>query len=94
MGKVRTTFIKDACERLLQIYPDDVTKDFEMNKVFVMDRTDITSKLIRNKVAGYLVTLKKKQGKIIIPPKMDRKPVRKKNKKGKKGKNNRTKKWR
>jgi len=41
----------------LQNYPEDFTVDFETNKRLVEQYTDITSKKVRNRVAGYLVRL-------------------------------------
>ncbi|RLE87461.1 MAG: 30S ribosomal protein S17e [Thermoprotei archaeon] len=59
MGKVRPAFIKRTARRLLEKYPDAFTTDFEHNKRMVMQLTDITSKRVRNRVAGYVTRLVK-----------------------------------
>ena len=59
MGNIRTTFIKNLSEELVNKYPDDLTSDFEKNKEFL--RKVIESKSIRNKIAGYVVKLKKRK---------------------------------
>lgn len=59
MGSIRPRFIKNACKILLQYYSDEFTADFETNKRLVEQFTDIKSKKVRNRVAGYVVTLVK-----------------------------------
>jgi len=43
--------------------------DFESNKKLVQEITDVKYNNIRNRIAGYLVVLKKKEGRLILPPK-------------------------
>ncbi|MHA2380178.1 MAG: 30S ribosomal protein S17e [Candidatus Thorarchaeota archaeon] len=57
MGSVRPGFIKNAARSLMQLYPDAFTDDFESNKRLVEQLTDIETKKVRNRVAGYLVRL-------------------------------------
>ncbi|NHJ12780.1 MAG: 30S ribosomal protein S17e [Candidatus Thorarchaeota archaeon] len=59
MGSIRPKYIKNAAKRLLQLYPDSFTTDFETNKRLVEQFTDVESKKVRNRIAGYLVTLVK-----------------------------------
>ncbi len=59
MGSVRPGFIKNAARSLIQLYPDTFTDDFETNKRLVEQLTDIETKKVRNRVAGYLVRLVK-----------------------------------
>lgn len=59
MGKVRPAYIKRTARKLLEIYPDKFTDDFETNKRLVQELTDITSKTVRNRVAGYITRLVK-----------------------------------
>jgi small subunit ribosomal protein S17e len=54
MGRIKQTYLKRVAERLLREYPDGFTTDFQKNKARVGAYTDITSKTIRNKIAGYL----------------------------------------
>jgi len=57
LGSVRPGFIKNAARSLMQLYPDTFTDDFETNKRLVEQLTDIETKKVRNRVAGYLVRL-------------------------------------
>ena len=54
MGNIRQTNIKRITFRLLENYTDVFTKDFETNKILVTKYTTIESKVIRNRVAGYV----------------------------------------
>jgi small subunit ribosomal protein S17e len=54
MGNIRQTNIKRITFRLLEDYGDVFTKDFETNKILVAKYTTIESKVIRNRVAGYV----------------------------------------
>ena len=60
MGRIKQTYLKRVAEKLQTEYPGDFTADFADNKRKVGAYTDITSKSIRNKIAGYL-TKKVKQ---------------------------------
>ena len=57
MGSIRPSFIKGAARTLLQYYSDEFTDDFETNKRLVEQYSDIQSKKVRNRVAGYVVRL-------------------------------------
>lgn len=57
LGSVRPRYIKNAAKTLLQLYPDTFTEDFESNKRLVEQLTDTKTKKVRNRIAGYLVTL-------------------------------------
>jgi len=59
MGKVRPGFIKRLARKLLETYPDKFTADFETNKKLVAELTNIQSKRVRNRVAGYITRLVK-----------------------------------
>jgi small subunit ribosomal protein S17e len=54
MGNIRQTNIKRITFRLLEDYGDVFTKDFDTNKILVTKHTTIESKVIRNRVAGYI----------------------------------------
>ncbi len=45
----------------MQYYPDDFTDDFETNKRLVEQYTDVQTKTVRNRIAGYLVRLVKQE---------------------------------
>ncbi|MBD3407098.1 MAG: 30S ribosomal protein S17e [Candidatus Lokiarchaeota archaeon] len=57
MGSIRPGYIKIAAKTLFQWYPDEFTVDFETNKRLVEQYTDVKSKIVRNRLAGYLVRL-------------------------------------
>ncbi len=57
MGSIRPRYIKNAAKNLLALYPDTFTDDFESNKRLVEQFTDVQSKKVRNRIAGYLVRL-------------------------------------
>ncbi|MEA3324942.1 MAG: 30S ribosomal protein S17e [Euryarchaeota archaeon] len=55
MGNIRPTYIKKIAKELIETRGYAFGTDFDDNKVQVAKHTDITSKTIRNKVAGYIV---------------------------------------
>ncbi|MBT8171440.1 30S ribosomal protein S17e [Candidatus Bathyarchaeota archaeon] len=57
MGKVRTEQVKRIARELLEKYPTKFTADFQNNKQYVNDYTNISSKKLRNRVAGYTARL-------------------------------------
>lgn len=54
MGNIRPTFIKRSAIEILKMYGDQFTDDFEENKQVLKKVSDIESKSLRNKVAGYI----------------------------------------
>mgnify|MGYP001773059420 CR=1 FL=1 len=60
MGRVRPRYIKSLARRLLEVYPDKFTDDFESNKRMVSELADIPSKPVRNKVAGEITRIMKR----------------------------------
>lgn len=67
MGKIRQGFIKRVARELFNKYPNEFTRDFEHNKKKVEELTNVTSKKIRNRIAGYITKLvrMKEEGKIL-----------------------------
>jgi len=65
-GKVRTELEKRIAQELVERFPDKFTTDFETNKKLVESLTNISSKKLRNRVAGYITQLQnqKKQNKL------------------------------
>ena len=57
MGKVRTEQVKRIARELLDKYPSKFSTDFEKNKKLVNEYTNISSKKLRNRVAGYTARL-------------------------------------
>ena len=58
MGNIRTKDIKKASHELIKMYPDRFNKEFENNKNIVRELKLIDSKIVRNKVAGYITRIK------------------------------------
>ena len=54
LGNVKPAFIKRIALELIQKFPDEFTDDFEKNKMLVQELTTISTKNMRNRVAGYI----------------------------------------
>jgi len=54
MGTVKPAYIKVIARELLRKYPDAFTGSFDENKERVAELTNITSKGVRNRIAGYI----------------------------------------
>jgi len=67
MGNIKQTFIKRVARELFDRYPNEFTRDFEHNKKKVEELTNVTSKTIRNRIAGYITRLvrMKEEGKML-----------------------------
>ncbi|MGQ9543876.1 MAG: 30S ribosomal protein S17e [Candidatus Bathyarchaeia archaeon] len=59
MGKVRPYLIKKIAEDFMRLHQDKVTTDFEVNKQLVKQYLDARTKRMRNRIAGYLTSLKR-----------------------------------
>jgi len=60
MGNIRSTQIKTLSDRLIEIYPDRFSVDFNKNKGVVDEFLKLESKSQRNKIAGFIThTLEK-----------------------------------
>lgn len=57
LGKVRIGKVKSVSGELVSKYGDVFTTDFEANKKLVYQYTDITSKHLDNRIAGYVTRL-------------------------------------
>ncbi|MFP4218401.1 MAG: 30S ribosomal protein S17e [Salinarchaeum sp.] len=58
---IKPGYIKKTGQVLLERYPDAFSTDFEHNKEAVETLTNITSKNVRNKIAGYIARKKRTQ---------------------------------
>lgn len=54
MGKARIVKTQRIADMLLEKYADKFTMDFEENKKLVTELISVSSKQLRNKVAGHL----------------------------------------
>lgn len=57
MGKVRTEKIKSTAHELVKRFPSKFTANFENNKESVEALTQVSSKKLRNRIAGYITRL-------------------------------------
>ncbi|MHC1610773.1 MAG: 30S ribosomal protein S17e [Candidatus Methanospirareceae archaeon] len=53
MGTIKPTYIKTLAKQLLKEVPD-FTDDFNHNKKIVEEYTNVESKGVRNRIAGYI----------------------------------------
>lgn len=59
MGNIRQIHIKNVANELLEKYPEDfIAGNFQHNKQKVAELTSVKSKLLRNRIAGYVSRLK------------------------------------
>lgn len=59
MGKVRTERVKRIAKELVERFPKRFGEDFDFNKKAVEALTDVSSRKLRNRIAGYITHLKK-----------------------------------
>jgi len=59
MGRIKTTYIKRKSEEIFKKNNAKFTSDFNKNKKILSELVDISSKQLRNKIAGYIVHLVK-----------------------------------
>jgi len=57
LGRVRSHIIKNIAKDLMARFPNKFTNDFSSNKQLVEDLTDVASKKLKNRIAGYLTRL-------------------------------------
>jgi small subunit ribosomal protein S17e len=61
MGNIKPTYIKSVAEQLLREIPDEFGHDWEENKIKITENTNIKSKGVRNRVAGYITRKKRRE---------------------------------
>ena len=59
MGRIKTMLIKRTTKEIMAKYNDDFIVDFEQNKRVLDAKMKISSKKMRNVIAGYATRLKK-----------------------------------
>jgi len=60
MGRIKTSFVKHVSRDLMEKHAELFTQHFEQNKKILAELIDFESKRMRNIVAGYITTLKKR----------------------------------
>ena len=61
MGNVRPTYIKRVAIELIEKYRDRFTADFDHNKALVAELTDVSTIVMRNRIAGYATRYRKRE---------------------------------
>ena len=61
MGNIRTGFVKRVAKELVENNPGKFTLDFEKNKKLVEELSTVSTKHLRNKIAGYITRLMRQQ---------------------------------
>jgi len=61
MGRIKQTYLKRIANELLEKYKEDFGKDFQKNKEMVQELSTVKSKSIRNKIAGYITKVMKRE---------------------------------
>ena len=61
MGNIRPSFVKIWALRLIELYPDQFTDDFDANKHLVSEFSDVDNKRMRNWIAGYITRYKQRR---------------------------------
>ena len=51
---IKPAYVKKTATMLMERYPDAFSTDFEHNKELVAELTNIESKSVRNRIAGYV----------------------------------------
>ena len=61
MGNIRPTYIKRVAIELVKEHPEEFTADFEHNKKKVSELSDVSSILMRNRIAGYITRYRQRE---------------------------------
>jgi small subunit ribosomal protein S17e len=61
LGNIRPTYIKRVAVELVRLYPNEFTADFEHNKKKVSELTDVSTIMMRNRIAGYVTRYRQRQ---------------------------------
>jgi small subunit ribosomal protein S17e len=60
---IKPAYVKKTAKMLLERYPDAFSTDFKHNKELVDELTNIESKSVRNRIAGYVTRKQAGSGK-------------------------------
>lgn len=61
MGNVRPNYIKRLAKKLVEEMPDAFSEDFDVNKEVIGQYTNLKSKVMRNRIAGYIAKMKEQK---------------------------------
>lgn len=62
MGRIKTKLVKGVTHKLMEAHGENFNSDFNDNKKKVSELSDVSSKKIRNVIAGYITRMKKRGG--------------------------------
>lgn len=51
---IKPAYVKKTARLLMERYPEAFSEDFEQNKELVSELTNVESKNVRNRIAGYV----------------------------------------
>jgi small subunit ribosomal protein S17e len=57
MGNIRTSHVKRISRELIETHQGKFTTDFDENKRLVQEFSTVSTKHLRNKIAGYITRL-------------------------------------
>jgi small subunit ribosomal protein S17e len=60
LGNIRPTYIKRVAVELVKLHPNEFTDDYEHNKRKVEELTDVSTVLMRNRIAGYITRFRQR----------------------------------
>ncbi|HOP08752.1 MAG TPA: 30S ribosomal protein S17e [Candidatus Methanofastidiosa archaeon] len=61
MGRIRPRFIKRVASEILVKYTDELSIDYDKNRDFLEDVLEVPSQTVKNRIVGYVTTLKKQE---------------------------------
>jgi len=61
MGRIRGKWIKSIAEKLVEQYPEKFSTNFKNNKEILEEMKLIDDKVVRNKIAGYIISIIEKK---------------------------------
>ncbi|NLU04791.1 MAG: 30S ribosomal protein S17e [Methanothermobacter sp.] len=57
MGNIRISFVKRIAKEMIENHPGKFTDDFDTNKKLVEEFSTVSTKHLRNKIAGYITRI-------------------------------------
>lgn len=64
MGNIRTSFVKRMSKELIETHEGKFTTDFDENKKLVEEFSTVSTKHLRNKIAGYITRLVRNESRL------------------------------
>jgi len=61
LGRIRPRFIKRVASEILVKYTDELSIDYDKNRDFLEDVLEVPSQTVKNRIVGYVTTLKKQE---------------------------------